>query len=65
MLFSTCSAADRSRAEEASKDVTSDRDGKSAAPGLLPEASFSGLILCESMRRGLGMCHTSSRTDWY
>lgn len=60
MLFTSPSTEDRSRAEEASKDVKSDRDGKSAAPGLPPEASCSGLILCESMCRGLGLCHTSS-----
>lgn len=65
-LFTRLSVEDsRSRAEEASKDVKSDRHGKSAVPGLLPEASCSGLILCESMCRGLGLCHTSSSTEWY
>lgn len=61
-FFTSPSTEDRSRAEEASKDVKSDRDGKSAVPGPPPEASCSGLILCESMCRGPGLCHTSSST---
>lgn len=64
MLFTSSSTEDKSRAEEASKDVKSDRDSKSAAPALPPEASCSGLILSESMCRGLGLCHTSSNTEW-
>lgn len=53
MLFASPSTEDRNKADEASKDVKSDRDGKSPAPGLPPEASCSGLILCESMCSGL------------